>query len=653
MNLINTILIANRGEITSRIIRTCKSMGIKTIAIHSPIDQNAPYTQEADIAVLIGDNSPNTSYLNQELIIKTAINHGADAIHPGYGFLSENVEFAEKCEKANLIFIGPNTKAIQAMGSKSEAKILMKKHKVPTIPGYEGENQNTDNLIKEAKKIGFPLLLKATAGGGGKGMRVVNNEKNLKEAIEAAKRESLSAFGNDELIIEKYITSGRHIEFQIFGDKHGNTLHLLERECTIQRRHQKVLEESPSPIMTEELRKKMGEASVNAAKALNYDNAGTVEFIYDDKSKEFFFLEVNTRLQVEHPVTESITGLDLVKMQIESAEGKQLSMNQSQVKGTGYAVELRLYAEDPLNNFLPVTGKVNSFNYPKLEGLRVESAIQSGSTISVFYDPMIAKVIVHGENRESGLRKMGYVLDQMVCLGTVTNQNFLAQLIRNKNIIKGNYNTNFLDSFTINNDESANKLSIAASIFLHQKRKQKQVFLKNIPGGWRSNYYAPQQNKFEINNKNITSNYRQIGNKFEFYNDQKIHKVEIIDFNNEYLKLQIDGVTYSLKAFSNENEIYLHNSTLGSGHIKLIDRFPTVEKKKEKGTCTAPMPSQVIETLVKANDKVKAGDPLVILSSMKMENTIYADQDGIVEEIFTKNGANIEAGFTILKMKTN
>ena len=656
MKSINTILIANRGEIASRVIKTCRSMGVRTIAIHSPADQNSPYTEEADLAVLIGDNAPNTSYLNQDLIISTAKAHQADAIHPGYGFLSENADFAKRCKNEGIIFIGPNADAITAMGSKSTAKTLMKKHKVPTIPGYEGKEQSTAHLKKVAKQVGFPLLLKATAGGGGKGMRVVEKEKDLTTAIDAAKREALSAFGNDEMIVEKYISSGRHIEFQIFGDQHGNAIHLLERECTIQRRHQKVLEESPSPVMTPKLRKAMGEAAVNAAKALNYDNAGTVEFIYDDKSGEFFFLEVNTRLQVEHPVTEEVTGLDLVKMQIESAQGMPLSIQQKDVKSNGYAIELRLYAEDPQNDFLPVTGRVAAFEYPNIDGLRIESAIRSNSDISVYYDPMIAKVIVHDENRESAMRKMGFVMDQMVCLGTTTNQNFLSQLVRHHKVIKGEYNTHFIEQHpeVLNQKEESNTFfAMAATMHLHQQRRTQQKILRNIPGGWRNNYYTAQSCKYALKEKEIEVKYRQKNNAFEFYIGEKTHTLNLLKCNECILSIQIDGVTYHFRIVENGNDLCLHNSTLGTSIITPMDRFPSKEKEQEKGSCMAPMPSQVIDVLVKVNDKVKAGDPMVILSSMKMENTICADEDGVVKEIYSKAGENIEAGFTILKISTS
>ncbi len=379
MKKINSILIANRGEIASRIIRTCKKMGIRSIAVYSEVDENALFVNQADVAVLIGDSSPAESYLNQDAIISAARTTDADAIHPGYGFLSENIEFAKRCNKEKLIFIGPHPKAIELMGSKSEAKTLMQKHNIPVVPGYQGKDQSATRLKKAAKEIGFPVLLKAVAGGGGKGMRVVEHEKELQESIDAAKREAISAFGNDELIIEKYIKSSRHIEFQIFGDKHKNAIHLLERECTIQRRHQKVVEESPSPVMSEKLRKTMGLAAVKAAKALHYDNAGTVEFIYDEVSGDFYFLEVNTRLQVEHPVTEEITGTDLVQMQIESAQGSPLKISQESVKGNGYAIEVRLYAEDPVNDFLPVTGTIHKFMVPEVSGLRIETAIETGT----------------------------------------------------------------------------------------------------------------------------------------------------------------------------------------------------------------------------------------------------------------------------------
>ena len=434
---LSSLLIANRGEIASRIIRTCKKMGIRSIAIFSDSDKNALYTNEADLAIHIGESNPSDSYLDMDKIIKVAKQAQADAIHPGYGFLSENVAFAKKCEEEGIIFIGPHHKAIEAMGSKSKAKALMQKYGVPVVPGYQGSDQNLDSLKNEAIKVGFPLLLKATAGGGGKGMRIVHHKMDLETAIQAAKREALNAFGDDELIIEKYISSGRHLEFQIFGDKHGNAIHILERECSIQRRYQKVIEESPSPIMDEELRKKMGDAAVNAAKALNYDNAGTVEFIYDDVSKDFYFLEVNTRLQVEHPVTEELTGLDLVQLQIESAQGVPLSIQQEDIQGNGYAIECRLYAEDATNDFLPVTGTIEKFIVPEVEGLRVETAIQSGSEISIFYDPMIAKLIVWDQSRQAAHRKMQYVLRNMVCIGMTTNQNFLLQLLEHPDFLKG------------------------------------------------------------------------------------------------------------------------------------------------------------------------------------------------------------------------
>ncbi|GIV34451.1 MAG: hypothetical protein KatS3mg031_1986 [Chitinophagales bacterium] len=406
---ITKILIANRSEIAIRIMRTCRKMGIATVAVFSEADKNALFVKHADEGIALGGYAASDSYLNQEKIIAAAKRTGADAIHPGYGFLSENESFARRCEQEGILFIGPNSKAIEAMGDKIRAKEIMQKHGVPVVPGYDGEDQSMETLRKEAKKIGFPVLLKASAGGGGKGMRIVREEKTLEKDIEGAKREALSAFGDDTLLIEKYFDSARHIEFQILGDKHGQVIHLFERECSIQRRYQKIIEESPSPVMTDALREKMAAAALKAAQAIKYDNAGTVEFIVDDKL-HFYFLEVNTRLQVEHPVTEMVTGLDLVKLQIEVAQGLPLPLSQNDVKQNGHAVECRLYAEDPYNHFLPATGKVLAYLPDESGCTRYDSGVENGSVIDIHYDPMIAKVITWGNTRSDAIRKMKHAL---------------------------------------------------------------------------------------------------------------------------------------------------------------------------------------------------------------------------------------------------
>jgi len=657
MKQINSILIANRGEIASRVIRTCRKMGIKSIAVFSEADRNAPFVEQADIAVFIGESTPAQSYLDQDKIIATAKKTGADAIHPGYGFLSENVGFTQRCDKEGIIFIGPNANAIDAMGSKSKAKTLMIQHKVPVVPGYQGSDQSVERLTKEAIKIGFPVLLKATAGGGGKGMRIVHEAKGIEKAIQAAKRESMSAFGDDELIIEKYISSGRHIEFQIFGDQHGNAIHVLERECSIQRRYQKVIEESPSPIMNETLRAKMGAAAVNAAKALSYDNAGTVEFIYDDKSGDFYFLEVNTRLQVEHPVTEEVTGLDLVQMQIESAQGLPLSISQSDIKGSGYAIEVRLYAEDTANDFLPVTGTIQRFEYPDVEGLRVETAIRSESKISIFYDPMIAKIIVHDATRSSAHRKMQYVLRNLVCQGITTNQDFLLHILENKDFQAGLYDTHFiknkldLNAIAQKSEESKTFAGIAATLHGWNQREQKRTILKAIPSGWRNNFNDAQFEDFQFGEQEMKVQYRFNKGSFEFYVGEQTYPVKLVGADDTSIRAEIDGMQYQFNITKNGNNYYVHNENIGSVTLAQKERFPMKEAEKVAGGYNAPMPSQIIKVLVKEGDAVKSGDGLVIISSMKMENTIEAAEDGVVEEIYATEGSNVEAGFLLLKMK--
>ncbi|MEO8355475.1 MAG: biotin carboxylase N-terminal domain-containing protein, partial [Chloroflexota bacterium] len=404
--MINKILIANRGEIAIRIMRACRELGIQSVAVYSDADKNALHVQYADEAIHIGAASPKESYLNADVLVRAALDSNADAIHPGYGFLSESASFAGTVASASLIFIGPSADSIRAMGDKAESKIRMKKAGVPTVPGFEGLEAEKE-FMKAAKEIGYPVLVKAAAGGGGKGMRVVNDEGELHEGIESARREALHAFGDDRLLIEKYVAKAHHIEFQVFGDQHGNLVHLFERECSVQRRHQKIIEETPSPLLTPQLREQMGEAAVKAAKAVGYFNAGTVEFIFDPdlsslrhgSGQAFFFLEMNTRLQVEHPVTELVTGLDLVHWQIRVAAGERFPFPQSHFTQRGHAIECRVYAEDPANGFLPSTGRLLQFIEPRGPGIRVDSGFAAGSDVTHFYDPLLAKLIVHAEDR--------------------------------------------------------------------------------------------------------------------------------------------------------------------------------------------------------------------------------------------------------------
>ncbi len=656
MKNIKTILIANRGEIASRVIRTCKKMGISSVAVYSEADKNAPFVKEADLAIHIGDPEPVKSYLDQDKIIEAAKKSNADAIHPGYGFLSENASFAETCSKEGIIFIGPKPTAIEAMGSKSEAKAIMETSGVPVIPGYKGKDQSEATLKAEALKIGFPLLLKATAGGGGKGMRIVHQEKELQGAIDSAKREATNAFGDDELLIEKYIESGRHIEFQIFGDQHGNAIHLLERECTIQRRYQKVIEESPSPVMTEELRARMGQSAVLAAKALDYDNAGTVEFIYDDKTDNFYFLEVNTRLQVEHPVTEAITGLDLVQMQIESAMGMPLHLKQEDVVGNGYAIEARLYAEDASRDFAPVTGIVHKFEFPSIEGLRVESAIESGSEISMFYDPMIAKVIVKDKDRNAAQAKLAYALRHMICQGTITNQSFLQTLLEHQEFKSGNYDTQFIekeiDLAKINHlsEESSIEILIAATLSGWYHRQNSRKMLRSLPSGWRNSFYEYQKEEFLVNEQKYQVLYKDEGAYFSFQIGQKDIKAKIINVEADTIRISIDGFQKNYSVIDINPTCFVHAATIGNVQLTRLDRFPIKEKEKVNGGYESPIPSQIIKIHVAKGDKVKQGDPLIVISSMKMETHLEANENGVVEEIYVKEGTNVEAGFLLLKI---
>ena len=444
------ILIANRGEIAIRIMRACKELGVKTVAVYSDADKNSQHAQFADEAIHIGAAPAKESYLNADVLIQAALASQADAIHPGYGFLSENASFAGTVASAHLTFIGPSADSIRAMGDKAESKIRMKRAGVPTVPGAEGLESESD-FKKAAEEIGYPVLVKAAAGGGGKGMRVVNQVEELKEAIESARREALNAFGDERLLVEKYIPNAHHIEFQVFGDQHGHLVHLFERECSTQRRYQKIIEETPSPLLTPELRKQMGEAAVAAAKAVNYFNAGTIEFIFDPQPstlnlQPFYFLEMNTRLQVEHPVTELTTGLDLVQWQIRVAAGERFPYSQEQITQRGHAIECRVYAEDPANGFLPSTGKLLQYIEPRGPGIRVDSGFRAGDEVTHFYDPLLAKLIVFGESRFLAIQKMQAALREFVVHGVTTNIDFLQDVLTHEDFAAGNVSTKWVEN---------------------------------------------------------------------------------------------------------------------------------------------------------------------------------------------------------------
>ncbi|HVN17044.1 MAG TPA: acetyl-CoA carboxylase biotin carboxylase subunit [Anaerolineales bacterium] len=458
------ILIANRGEIAIRIMRACKELGIGTVAVYSEADRNALHVQQADEAVLIGPAAPKESYLNIDKIIAAAKQTHADAIHPGYGFLSENASFATAVASAKLTFIGPSPDSIRAMGNKAESKITMKKAGVPTVPGFE-ELESESDFKKAAKEIGYPVLVKAAAGGGGKGMRIVEQESDLTEAIEGARREALNAFGDDRLLLEKYLPNAHHIEFQVFGDQHGNLVHLFERECSVQRRHQKIIEETPSPLLTNKLRAQIGEAAVKAARAVGYYNAGTVEFIFDPDHSNFFFLEMNTRLQVEHPVTELVVGLDLVQWQIRIAAGEKFPFTQNDFSQRGHAIECRIYAEDPAHGFLPSTGKLLQLIEPRGPGIRVDSGFAAGNDVTHFYDPLLAKLIVHGENRAVAIQRMQAALKDFVVHGVTTNIDFLQSVLAHKDFVDGNVTTRWVETkFNWKPSEPTMEVLIAAAL---------------------------------------------------------------------------------------------------------------------------------------------------------------------------------------------
>ena len=652
---VKKLLVANRGEIACRIMRTAKDMGIATVAVYSDADRDALFVKKADEAICIGGTHASESYLVQDKIIAAAKKVGADAIHPGYGFLSENASFSKRCKDEGIAFIGPSAEAIISMGSKIGAKELMKKSGVPVVPGYNGADQSIATLKKEATKVGYPILIKASAGGGGKGMRIVNKEDELEAAIQGASREAEKSFGDGTLLIEKYFPTAKHIEFQIFGDEHGTYTHFFDRECSLQRRYQKVIEESPSPSLTAELRKQMGDAAVAAARSINYTNAGTVEFILD-KSGAFYFLEVNTRLQVEHPVTEETTGLDLVRLQIEVAQGLQLSASAETVTQRGHSIECRICAEDPENNFFPDTGEILFWQEPQLQGLRYDSGVVTGSKIDVFYDSLISKVISYGANRSEAILRMVNALDKTVILGITTNRDFLKELLLNPSYVDGSFDTKLIEREYTNykrtlNEEALRASAIAALLYDWNERRQYEPFAHSL-NGWRSLSYQPQLFEVEYAGEKLKLGYSYLQqNKFEVLIGESKYAVELLNASKNNLTVTINDHRQIFFVAKGNNQIFAQHPSEGTFRFKEVARFTEPGASQSKSGYIAPMPGEIIKVLVKPGDKVLAGKGLLVMSSMKMETTIEAHADGEVEEVFVAEKLFVEADTVLLKMK--
>jgi acetyl-CoA carboxylase biotin carboxylase subunit len=649
------ILIANRGEIALRVIRTCRAMGIGSVAVYSDADVRAPHVRLADEAVHIGPSQSKDSYLNVERIIESAKRTGAKAIHPGYGFLSENADFAENCQLAGITFIGPAADAIRKMGLKSTARTMMAEAGVPIVPGYDEADQSLSFLSTKVAAIGLPVLIKASAGGGGKGMRVVRDSTELGEAIEAARREAEKAFGDGSLLLEKYIECARHVEVQIVGDHYGHLIHLFERECSIQRRHQKIVEESPSPAVSPELRRRICEAAIDAGRAIGYTNAGTVEFILAP-SGEFYFIEVNTRLQVEHPVTEMITGLDLVRLQIEIAQGRALSLAQEDIRQHGHAIEARLYAEDPNNRFLPATGKLYEWDLPQsIDGLRIDAGVERGTEVSIHYDPMLAKLIAHGANRETARRKLSYGLRTLFAPGVRTNREFLIRALDCPEFASGDYHTGLVDEHIddLTAPDNATEALIAASVValcLSKRRQAEAAILPDLPPGYRNNPFRDPSLKLQIGGSVIEVSWRVLGNDaFAISCGDWQANAQLVSFERGSIRVAIDGIQQLFRIAEAGDQFYVQSHS--SSHVVTrLPRYPHTHAASEHESAYAPMPGQVLKILVEIGQQVSAGDALVILEAMKMEQTLRAATNGVVEAVLVKQGDVVAPGDRLVEI---
>lgn len=668
--MFNTVLIANRGEIACRIAATCKRLGIRTVMIYSSADADALHTQAGDEAIWVGEAEPQHSYLNIKAIIEAAQRTGAQAIHPGYGFLAENASFAQACADHGLIFIGPSAQSITAMGNKSAAKQLMEAAQVPLVPGYHGPNQNPEFLLAQADAMGYPVLIKASAGGGGKGMRIVNSSSQFLEALHSCKREAKSSFSDDHVLIERYLQKPRHIEIQVFADTQGNTVHLFERDCSVQRRHQKVIEEAPAPGMTPERRQAMGAAAVAAAQAVDYVGAGTVEFICE--GDDFYFMEMNTRLQVEHPVTELITGHDLVEWQLLVATGQALPVTQDQLQITGHAFEARVYAENPNNQFLPSTGRIDQLVWPEhqsfnLSPLRIDSGIRQGDSISPFYDPMIAKVIVHGPTRAAALQKLNSVLAQSHIQGLHTNLHFLHQLTQDEAFQAGDVDTGFIErryDLLFPESPTATALSLALGLanLLHSfgLSNSEQTPLAADPWDahdyWRTHDLLHRSFSFEVNEQHYELQLRREHSQWIMQYQTESHplrwqaerscngvvKIEVCWGDHKKLGFVYGSAPQFEVRAARGRWVFNYQDPLAQ------TRF---EEEQNGGSLSAPMPGKILSISVESGDTVETGQLLLVLEAMKMEHSITAPHAGTVTELFFTQGDQVTEGAALLAIE--
>jgi 3-methylcrotonyl-CoA carboxylase alpha subunit len=653
------ILIANRGEIACRVIRTVRRMGIATVAVYSAADANALHVAMADEARRIGPPPARESYLNIAAIIGAACASGADAIHPGYGFLSENADFAAACAKAGLVFIGPSVEAIRAMGSKAAAKALMEAHGVPVVPGYHGEAQDAASLTAEAERVGYPALIKASAGGGGRGMRIVTRPDEFARALIGAKREAAGAFGDDRVLLERYLERPRHIEVQVFGDAHGNIVHLYERDCSIQRRHQKIVEEAPAPGLGKRERKKFGETAVAAARAVGYVGAGTVEFIATRDVKQFYFMEMNTRLQVEHPVTEAITGTDLVEWQIRVAAGENLPLRQDEIALRGHAIEVRLYAENPERGFLPSTGTLHGLHFPDADAARVDTGVRAGDTVTPFYDPMIAKIIAHGDDRAAARAKLQRALADTAILGVMTNLAFLHRVIAEPDFAAGKVDTGFIERHhdaLLPSARPIPDIAIAAAAMWHLAEPSApngadrfSPWARN--DGWRLNLSpAPISLHLRHGTEAMTIDATAEHDTWRLRIGDRDWVATAARGADGTLAVTLDGVRRTIRVLEREDELAVFVDG-ESWHLWVVDPLaPPAGANTSGGRLTAPMPGRVIQLMVAPGDTVRRGQAMMVIEAMKMEHTIAAPRDGIVEAVHYAAGDPVEEGAELIAL---